>query len=195
MPSVQGQGSAWSWFVQVRQCAMSRSGMWTLVKIPWEPQTCLELWKSGLLESRKRRLCIDALVLTGLWSLGPFPILVSEIQGRDSGPLLEMRIWFREGSPGRPWAASFQTLPCSLCFHHTSFLAGLQLAKLNFAPAPPLPSVWNILSPPPTPSTQISTSFTPSLHLALVQCHLFRESSRPEKPHFPHSFSYLHPLL
>lgn len=61
---------------------------------------------------------------------------MSEIQGRDSGPLLEMRTWFREGSPGRPWAASFQTLPCSLCLHHTSFLAGLQLAKFNFAPAP-----------------------------------------------------------
>ena len=34
MPSVQGQGSAWSWCVQVRQCMTSRSRMWTLVRAP-----------------------------------------------------------------------------------------------------------------------------------------------------------------
>ena len=123
--------------------------------------------------------------------MGPFPILASEIQGRDSGPLLEVRIWLREGSLGRPWAAPFQILPCSLCFPHTSFLAGLQLAKLNFAPAPlhlpfsllgasfphPHPLLCpTFIQPAPGASSQQADSLHPLLDQGWADCSLRAKS-------------------
>lgn len=96
-----------------------------------------------------------------------------------------MRIWFREGSLGRPWAAPFQILPGSLLPSHQLPLLDYNLPSSILCSStftPPLLSAWNILSHPHPlhPDIYIIHSFTS--FGSSVKCHLFRESSRPKTP-------------